>query len=92
MTTVNIKPMPESYKKIKPLYRPGIPPIFTNIDECGITEQDRQCARELFALLDDESKNWYTHGNQKHWLLEPFEKLEKSKKSKNGRKRKVSKT
>jgi hypothetical protein len=76
MTEVCIKPMPESYRKIKPLYRPGFPPIFGPGD---ITADDRNLARELFQLLDDESKAWYgTQG----WLSEPFEKPVKSKKSK----------
>lgn len=87
MTEVCIVPLPEKYRKITPLYWPRTRPIFTDIDECGIIESDRNLARELFQLLDEESKSWYSRTCK--WLEEkPFEKLEKSKKSKAGRKKK----
>ena len=54
--TVCIMPMPEKYRQIKPLYRPHHPPIFPNGEP---TERDKQLARELWKLLDDESKSWY---------------------------------
>lgn len=59
MTTVHILPMPEKFRDIPPIFRPRTPPIFQDIGPEGITEDDRQLARELFKLLDDESKEWY---------------------------------
>jgi hypothetical protein len=57
MTTINIKPMPESYRTISKKYRPTHPPIFTDSDK--VTLQDIELARELFKLLDQESQDWY---------------------------------
>lgn len=57
MTTINIKPMPESYRTISKKYRPTHPPIFTDYDK--VTLQDIELARELFKLLDQESQDWY---------------------------------
>lgn len=59
MTTVCIKPMPESYRKISKKYRPGHPPPFQDIGPGGVTAADRELARELFLILDEESKEWY---------------------------------
>lgn len=86
MTIVCIKPMPEKYRTITPLYRPGIPPIFQDIGPEGVTEDDRKQARELFRLLDKESQQWYLIHCK--WLSDnDFEKPMKSKKSKTGRKK-----
>ena len=64
MTEVVINPMPERFKKTPMLYRPRTHPIFYNIDPGGIIEKDRQLARELFLLLDDESKAWYLYNHK----------------------------
>lgn len=65
MTEINIKPMPESYRKISKKFRPGHPPlsIFTDCGPGGPTPEEIELARELFKLLDDESKDWWgRHG------------------------------
>jgi hypothetical protein len=56
--SVIILPMPESYRKIPENFRPQHPPIFI---ECGDSpsQDDIELARELFRILDDESKIWY---------------------------------
>ncbi|MBW2631255.1 MAG: hypothetical protein JRC90_05755 [Deltaproteobacteria bacterium] len=54
---VSIVPMPEAYMKIKKKLRPQHPPIFQGTGES--TLEDIELARELFRLLDDESKEWY---------------------------------
>ena len=59
MSIVSVKPMPESYRSISKKYRPGHPPIFTDCGPAGPTPEEIEMARELFALLDDESKDWY---------------------------------
>lgn len=61
MTTVTIRPMPEAIRKIPKKWRPQRPPnfAFTDIGPGGLTEEDIELARELFKLLDDESKDWY---------------------------------
>ena len=60
MTTICIKPMPESYKTIKKkIYRPQHPPPFQDIGPDGVTPEDVELARELFKILDEESKDWY---------------------------------
>lgn len=59
MTTVCVMPMPERYRKIPRKYRPQHPPIFQDCGEDGPSESDRALARELYALLDAESKGWY---------------------------------
>jgi len=56
---VVIKPLPEWCKKVPEKYRPVHPPIFLNCGEGGPTPEDIELARELFALLDEESKEWY---------------------------------
>jgi len=43
--------------KIKKKLRPQHPPIFQGTGES--TLEDIELARELFRLLDDESKEWY---------------------------------
>jgi hypothetical protein len=76
--------MPEWMRKVKPLYWTWIPPIFKNVPETGITESDRNLARELFQLLDEQSQSWYLKSCP--WLGEKtFEKTEKSKKFKRGK-------
>lgn len=57
--TVTIKPMPEAYRKISKKFRPGTPPVFTDIGPGGVTPEDIELAKELFKILDDESKDWY---------------------------------
>lgn len=59
MTTINIKPMPESYRTISKKYRPIHPPIFTEPGPGGPTPEEIELARELFKLLDQESQDWY---------------------------------
>lgn len=58
--TVSIKPMPESYRRIKKkIYRPLAPPIFIDCGPNGPTPEEIELARELFKILDEESKDWY---------------------------------
>jgi len=45
--------------KISKKYRPQHPPIFPDCGPEGPTESEKALARELFQLLDDESKDWY---------------------------------
>ena len=60
MTICTVKPMPEAYRRIKKkIYRPMHPPIFLDIDPGGLTAEDWELARELFSILDEESKEWY---------------------------------
>jgi len=59
MTKVHVLPLPEKFKNIPKKWRPGHPPIFWDISPEGITEKDRELARELFLLLDPESQEWY---------------------------------
>ena len=57
MTTICIKPMPESYKAIKKkIYRPQHPPLFQDIGPEGLAPEDYAIAAELFELLDTESQ------------------------------------
>lgn len=56
--TVTIKPMPEWCRKLKK-FRPFPPPVFTNCGESGPSQEDIELARELFKILDEESKDWY---------------------------------
>ena len=58
MTTCNVKPAPEWIRKHK-IFRPMHPPIFTDIGQDGVTPADIELARELFKILDEESKDWY---------------------------------
>lgn len=53
--TVNVKPMPEKIRTIPKKWRPQPPPLFFGEG----TPEDVELARELFKLLDDESKDWY---------------------------------
>jgi len=57
--SVCIRPLPESYRKISPRLRPVHPPIFQDCGPGGPSKADIALARELFELLDDESKEWY---------------------------------
>ena len=59
MTTVTVQPMPEKFRSTPKKYQPGTPPIFRDCDPGGPTDEDRQLARELFGILDDESRDWY---------------------------------
>lgn len=72
MTTVNVRPMPEWMRKVPRHLWTVTPPIFSDISSEGITEADRDLARELFLLLDKDSQSWYA----RPWL---FEKARKSK-------------
>ena len=58
--TVTIRPMPERYRSIPARYRPGHPPIFTDCPEPS--RENIELARELFKLLDEESKEWFGYG------------------------------
>jgi hypothetical protein len=51
--------MPEWMRKIRSIYRPLAPPIFVDIGTEGVTPEDIALARELFNILDEESKEWY---------------------------------
>jgi hypothetical protein len=61
MTIINIRPMPENIRKIPKKWRPGHPPvsIFENCGQDGPTPDEIEEARELFKLLDEESKDWW---------------------------------
>jgi len=59
MTVVNVKPMPDFYRKIKKVFWPGHPPLFTDVGPEGISNDDIELACELFGLLDQESQSWY---------------------------------
>lgn len=66
MTTCNIKPAPEWIRKHK-RFRPMHPPIFTDIGPGGVTLADIELARELFEILDDDSKDWYRRSASKYF-------------------------
>ena len=59
MGIVFVRPMPEKYRNIPELYRPRPGPIFRDFGPKGPSPEDRALARELFGLLDPESKRWY---------------------------------
>ena len=61
MTTINIGPMPENIRRIPKKWRPQHPPIsiFENCGPTGPTDDEIEEARELFKLLDEESKDWW---------------------------------
>jgi hypothetical protein len=59
MATVNVQPMPQSYRNISTRFRPGAPPIFP---DGKYTAEDLELARELFKALDPESQEWYRRG------------------------------
>ena len=59
MANVSVKPMPEKYKKYSKKFMAQHPPIFTDCGPDGPTQEEIELARELFALLDEESKAWY---------------------------------
>lgn len=61
MAKVDIKPMPQGYRKISAKYRPQYPPIFPDGTP---TDDDIVLARELFAALDEESQEWYRRGGR----------------------------
>jgi len=64
MTTINILPMPENIRKIPKKWRPQHPPvkIFENCGPDGPTPEEIEEAREIFNLLDEESKDWWGRG------------------------------
>ena len=56
MSTVNIRPLTPGLRAIPVRWRPQFPPIFPD----GLpTSADIELARELYLLLDDESRRWY---------------------------------
>lgn len=55
MADVHIAPLPQLYRQIPAKFRPSHPPIF----DADPTPEDIALARELFALLDEESRDWY---------------------------------
>lgn len=57
--TIHVKPMPQSYHRISKKFRPQHPPVFMDIGPAGVTSYDINLARELFKILDPESKDWY---------------------------------
>ncbi|MCX5810162.1 MAG: hypothetical protein NTX36_12475 [Proteobacteria bacterium] len=61
--SVNLFPMPESYRKISKKFRPGRPPLHLKCGEDGkpLPEEIEE-ARELFKILDEESKDWWGRG------------------------------
>jgi len=56
MNTVNVAPMPEYLRKVRPIYRHCPPPVFPDGQP---TADEITLARELFAALDDASRKWY---------------------------------
>jgi hypothetical protein len=59
MRDVTIKPLSELLREPRfRKWRPRPAPIFAGYDSPP-TDDEIALARELFALLDDESKNWY---------------------------------
>ena len=62
---VSIKPMPENFRKIPAKWLPMCPPIFKNCGKSGPTKADIELARELFKILDEQSKDWYRRNNPK---------------------------
>ena len=56
MATVNVMPLPQSYRTLPKWLRPGHPPICPDGDP---TAADIALARALFAELDPESQEWY---------------------------------
>lgn len=59
MTTITLKPMPEAIRKTPKKWRSQTPPVFMDIGPDGVTPEDVELARELFKILDEESKDWY---------------------------------
>lgn len=56
MSTINIAPMPANIRAIPKKWLPMHSPVFPDGPP---TDADIALARELFDLLDDESKEWY---------------------------------
>ncbi|PIV89412.1 MAG: hypothetical protein COW48_00640 [Hydrogenophilales bacterium CG17_big_fil_post_rev_8_21_14_2_50_63_12] len=54
--TVQVNPLPAAYRSISKKFRPTPPPVFPNGEP---TADEIELARELFALLDAESREWY---------------------------------
>jgi hypothetical protein len=52
-------PLSGKLRQISKKYRPVHPPVFPDCGEEGPSDSDIALARELFELLDDESKEWY---------------------------------
>lgn len=53
---IDVRPLPEFYRKFPKIYWPCPPPVFSHEEP---TPAEIELARELFMLLDDESKEWY---------------------------------
>lgn len=57
MANVNIRPLPESWRRFAERWtQPNYPPIFDGPP----TQQDRELALALWRELDPQSKRWYT--------------------------------
>lgn len=54
--TVEVNPMPTAYRSISKKFRPMPPPVFPDGQP---TADEITLARELFELLDTESREWY---------------------------------
>jgi hypothetical protein len=59
MTVCTIRPMSEANRKCSKKFRHQPPPIFMDIDAGGVTKEDIEEAKELFKILDPESRDWY---------------------------------
>ena len=58
--SVDIKPMPEWCRNIAKKFRPQHPPLHLECGEDGKPlPGEIEEARELFKILDEESKEWY---------------------------------
>lgn len=54
---VNVKPIPERFRKISKKYRPLPAPIFQG--DGFPSRKDIKLAKELLDILDNESMEWY---------------------------------
>jgi hypothetical protein len=60
MAKISIKPMPESYRSVpERLWCQHAPIFLLEEGESKPSQEDIELARELFKLLDDQSKRWY---------------------------------
>lgn len=59
MTKCTLKPMSEGNRKCAKKYQHQPPPMFMDVAPGGVTPEDMEEARELFKILDDETKDWY---------------------------------
>jgi len=61
MTKVSVRPVYLWMKNTPKRLWPGHPPVFFDAPPEGASEADIQLARDLYLLLDEDSKNWYGH-------------------------------